>query len=226
MHYTRTNTGFGLTALRALVTCTALLVGACAAPPSHDGLVDEPPQQRSADRFWQHIDAAAGHDWFHLLDGGDEAMTWRLRMIDSAHHSIDLETFLWMEDELGLRVVAHLLAAADRGVNIRLLLDDAFTSHEDLTLLAMQQHPNIQLRVYNPYGMRIGGSAGRTLFNLGDFRRVNHRMHNKALVIDGWAATIGGRNLADEYFGLHDEYNFRDMEVIVMGDGVDEYTSL
>jgi putative cardiolipin synthase len=203
------------------VLAAALVVGACATPPSHDGLADEPPQQRSADRFWRHIDAAAGHDWFHLLDTGDEAMTWRLRMIDSAHHSIDLETFLWMEDDLGLRIVSHLLAAADRGVKVRLLLDDAFTSHEDLTLLAMEEHPNIHLRVYNPYGVRVGGSAFRTVFNLADFRRVNHRMHNKALVVDGWAANVGGRNLADEYFGLHDAYNFRDMEVIVMGDGVD-----
>jgi putative cardiolipin synthase len=209
------------TATCAIVLATALLLVACASPPGREGVAVEPPQHRSADRFWQHVDASAGHDWFHLLDAGDEAMTWRLRMIDSAHHAIDLETFLWMEDELGLRVVSHLLAAADRGVRVRVLLDDAFTSHEDLTLLAMAQHPNIDLRVYNPYGMRFGGTTGRTVFNLLDFKRVNHRMHNKALVVDGWAATIGGRNLADEYFGLHDEYNFRDMEVIVMGDGVD-----
>ncbi len=209
------------TATRMAVIVVALLLSACAAAPSREGLAVEPPQQRSADRFWQHVDATVGHDWFYLLDAGDDAMTWRLRMIDSAHHAIDLETFLWKEDELGLKVVSHLLAAADRGVKVRMLLDDAFTAHEDLTLLAMQQHPNIDLRVYNPYGVRFGGTAGRTLFNLADFRRVNHRMHNKALVIDGWAANIGGRNLADEYFGLHDEYNFRDMEVIVMGDGVD-----
>lgn len=221
MLHTRTRASLRQVAGSAGLLATLLLIASCATPGGRDGLADEPPQQRSADRFWRHIDASASHDWFHLLDAGDEAMTWRLHMIDSAHHAIDLETFLWMEDELGLRVVGHLLAAADRGVKIRLLLDDAFTSHEDLTLLAVAEHPNIELRVYNPYGMRLGGTAGRTVFNLADFRRVNHRMHNKTLVIDGWAATVGGRNLADEYFGLHDEYNFRDMEVIVLGDGVD-----
>lgn len=200
----------------------ALVLVACASPPQRGDVATESAQQRSADRFWQHIDAAAGHDWFHILDVGEEALTWRLRMIDSAHHAIDMETFLWMEDALGMQVAGHLLAAADRGVKIRLLLDDAFTSHEDLTLLALDEHSNIELRLYNPYGLRIGGSSGRQFFNLADFDRVNHRMHNKALVVDGWAATVGGRNLADEYFGLHDEYNFRDMEVVVLGDSVDQ----
>ena len=197
----------------------ALLLASCAAP-QREGLTEEAPQARSADRFWQHIDAA-GQDWFHLLDGNADAMAWRLRMIDSAHHAIDMETFLWKEDELGLRVAGHLLAAADRGVTVRLLLDDTFTSNEDLTLLALDAHPAIELRIYNPYGTRIGGIAGRPLLNVQDFSRLNHRMHNKTLIVDGWAANVGGRNLADEYFGLHDDYNFRDMEVLVMGGSVD-----
>lgn len=174
----------------------------------------------SSDRFWRHVDSAGGHDWFHLLNSYEEAMQWRLTMIDSAHHAIDLETFLWKGDTGGLRVLSHLLAAADRGVRVRMLLDDSFTPHQDLLLYTIDSHPNIELRIYNPYRIRSGDVVGRTLFNISDFQRVNHRLHNKTLVVDGWVANVGGRNLADEYFGLHDEYNFRDMEVLTMGDSV------
>ena len=170
--------------------------------------------------FWDEIGAIQAEDWFYLLNAGDEALEWRLRMIDSARISIDLETFLWKPDNSGLQIVAHVLAAADRGVKVRFLLDDSFTMHEELALHALDEHPNISFRLYNPFQHRSDSAAWRELFNLGEFARINHRMHNKALVIDGRAALIGGRNLADEYFGLHDELNFRDMEVITVGSNV------
>lgn len=198
-----------------------LLLAACAAPVQRADVTPEEAQHRSADRFWRHVDAAGHHhDWFHLLNSYEEAMRWRLAMIDSAHHAIDMETFLWSPDQGGHKVLAHLLAAADRGVRVRLLLDDSFTPHQDLALHRLDSHPNIDLRIYNPYSNRAGGTTERTLFNLGDFSRVNHRMHNKALVVDGWVANVGGRNMADEYFGLHGAYNFRDMEVLTMGGSV------
>lgn len=196
-----------------------LLVG-CAGPMQRAEVSVEPAMARSSDQFWRHIETGHDRDWFYLLNDGGEAMQWRLRMIDSAHHAIDMETFLWTGDELGSRVFGHLLAAADRGVKVRLLLDDSFTPHEDLDLLAVDSHVNIELRIYNPYRNRAGGVSGRTLFNLDDFQRVNHRLHNKTLIVDGWAVAVGGRNMADEYFGLHEAYNFRDMEVIAMGDSV------
>ena len=202
-----------------VVLLSLLLVG-CAGPMQRAEVSAEPAMARSSDQFWRHIEAGQDRDWFYLLNDGGEAMQWRLRMIDSAHHAIDMETFLWSGDEFGSRVFSHLLAAADRGVKVRLLIDDSFTPHEDLELLAIDSHPNIELRIYNPYRNRSGGMTGRTLFNLDDFQRVNHRMHNKTLIVDGWAVAVGGRNMADEYFGLHDAYNFRDMEVIAMGDSV------
>ncbi|MGB0734124.1 MAG: phospholipase D-like domain-containing protein, partial [Pontibacterium sp.] len=76
---------------------------------------------------WRHIDTTGKHDWFHLLNANEEALSWRLAMLDSAHQHIDMETFLWKGDEGGMRVLAHLLAAADRGVQVRILLDDSFT---------------------------------------------------------------------------------------------------
>jgi putative cardiolipin synthase len=103
--------------------------------------------------FWRPIANAHPGDWYHVLNRGDEALDWRLRAIDSATVSLDMETFLWKPDQSGRQVLVRLLAAADRGVRVRLLLDDAFTMHEDLALHAIDRHPNIEVRIYNPTGI-------------------------------------------------------------------------
>ena len=196
-----------------------LLMAGCTAPKVIDIPVETAfPAVQSA--FWDDIETAQGGEWFYLLNSGEEALQWRLRMIDSATSSIDMETFLWSPDRAGRLIQAHILAAANRGVRVRFLLDDSFTVHEDLALHAFDDHPNIELRIYNPLRHRYDSIFWRQLFNLGDFARTNHRMHNKLLVVDGRAALVGGRNLADEYFGLHAKMNFRDMEVITMGSSV------
>ncbi|TDG11901.1 phospholipase D family protein [Seongchinamella unica] len=206
---------------QALPGCFALLLlVACASPLQRAELPAEQSLAPSSDRFWQHLAADSPREWFHLLNTYDEAYDWRIALIDSAHESIELETFLWMPDFSGAAFVGHLLAAADRGVRVRLLLDDSYTSREDQMLRHLDAHPGIDLRLYNPYAYRVPDTAGRALVNAGDFNRVNHRMHNKTLIIDGWAVIVGGRNLADEYFGHHPQYNFRDMEVLAMGESV------
>lgn len=151
-------------------------------------------------RFWRHVADNRQGDWFYLLNTGEEALAWRLNAIDS-----------------GLLVLQHIIAAADRGVRVRILLDDSFTMHEDLALHATDDHPNIEYRIYNPFIHRNDNAVLRQLFALGEFSRTDHRMHNKALVVDGRTAIIGGRNIADEYFGNHEAYNFRDLEVIAFG---------
>ena len=205
--------------LPALGGLAALLVAGC----THLQVEELPPEPAlpvSAAPFWTDISNTQSGDWFYLLNVGDEALEWRLRMIDSARVSIDMEAFLWKPDESGRQVLVHILAAADRGVKVRFLLDDSFTMHEDLMLHAVDEHLNISFRLYNPFRHRSNSAAWRQLFNVGEFARINHRMHNKELVVDGRAALIGGRNLADEYFGLHDMMNFRDMEVITVGASV------
>jgi cardiolipin synthase C len=206
--------------LRCLMSIGIFLFAAGCAGPKVADLPAEialPPVQSA---FWDDIANAQSGEWFYLLNSGDEALEWRLRMIDSATSSIDMETFLWSPDYSGRLVQAHILAAADRGVRVRFLLDDSFTMHEDLALHAFDDHPNIELRIYNPLRHRSDSVLWRQLFNLGEFARINHRMHNKLLVVDGQAALVGGRNLADEYFGLDETMNFRDMEVITMGSSV------
>lgn len=166
---------------------------------------------------WDALDADHQEDWFVLLNHGPTALDWRLRAIDTATESIDLQTFLWTFDTTGSLVLDHLIAAAERGVVVKLLIDDSFLAGEDETLLELHRHPNIEYRIYNPFKRRTSSTATRFALNLAEFHRLDHRMHNKAMVIDNRVVIVGGRNLADEYYGLHGMANFRDMELIVGG---------
>lgn len=201
----------------------AALLSACASldpvelPPEYT----PPPATTAA---WEALDDYRHGDWYSLLNDGPDALDWRLRAIDSATETIDLQTFLWTLDTVGTVILDHLLAAAERGVLVKMLIDDTFLLGEDAILLEIANHPNIEYRVFNPYQRRASGFATRQALNLAEFHRLDHRMHNKAMIIDNRVAIVGGRNLADEYFGLHDDANFRDLEVIVGGPVVLEVT--
>jgi putative cardiolipin synthase len=182
--------------------------------------VDLPPEYAPvpADTpLWSAVQEAAPSDWHVLLNDGATALDWRLRAIDSASRSIDFQTFLWHFDTVGAVVLDHVVRAADRGVRVRILVDDTFLVHEDSVLLALAEHPNIEYRVFNPFKRRSGGFATRQLLNLAEFGRLDHRMHNKAMVVDNRVAIVGGRNIANEYFGLDDQANFRDLELLLGG---------
>ena len=166
---------------------------------------------------WQQLEAIREDDWFHLLNIGSEAFDWRLRAIDSAVSSIDLQTFIWELDAVGHEIQQHLLAAAERGVFVRVLVDDSFILDADQELLEIDRHENIELKVFNPYKRRSSDVALRNILNLGEFHRLDHRMHNKVMVVDNQVAIIGGRNLASNYFGYHQTDNFRDLEVVTGG---------
>jgi putative cardiolipin synthase len=205
---------FGLAALVTLSTgcqATPPLPSATAAGQVQTAL---PPSQ---DPLWMSLSAMAPGDRFHVLNRADEALAWRLRAIDTATRSIDLQTFLWLPDTAGRAILARLLAAADRGVRVRILLDDSFTVGEGDAIRAVVQHPNIDLRIYNPFKQRPDNLVLRQVANVTDFSRIDHRMHNKVMITDGRAAIVGGRNLADEYFGLHATANFRDLELLTFG---------
>jgi putative cardiolipin synthase len=177
--------------------------------------------RRSGSR-WKRFDA---DNWFVLLNDGKSALDWRLTAIDSAVESIDLQTFLWDFDTAGSLILDRLVSAADRGVLVRILIDDTFLISEDRMLVALAEHPKIEYRVFNPFKHRASGFVSRELLNLTEFHRLDHRMHNKAMIVDNRIAIVGGRNLADEYFGLHSEANFRDIELLVGGPIVKEVSA-
>ena len=139
-----------------------------------------------------------GDEGYYSLADGNDALGARLRMIEQAQHSIDISTFLIKPDLAGGLVGNALLEAAERGVHVRLLVDDAFTTSTDRGIAAFSNHPNIDVRIFNPMSRQAPSFMGYVF----DFGRVNRRMHNKIFVTDETFAIIGGRNFADEYYQI------------------------
>lgn len=142
-----------------------------------------------------------------------DAFVARSALIQLAERSIDLQYYIWHPDTSGMMLFRELYAAAERGVRIRLLLDDNNTRGMDDLLSILNDHPNIEIRLFNPFTNR----KVRFLGYLIDFKRLNHRMHNKSFIVDGEAAIIGGRNIGDEYFAAGDGMVFADLDVIAIG---------
>ncbi|SIQ75461.1 putative cardiolipin synthase [Alkalispirochaeta americana] len=164
---------------------------------------------------------AEGESGLLLLPGNRDALDWRLAMVDNAQESIDAQYFLWDDDYTGRLMLKRLLWAADRGVQVRILVDDIFLTHSDRSIAALTNHPNMDIRIFNPNPARRTRAASAFRFML-EFRRLNRRMHNKLFIADGQVAITGGRNIGDNYFGVARGYNFRDLDVLVVGPVVDD----
>jgi putative cardiolipin synthase len=154
---------------------------------------------------------------FRLLPLGPYALEARLQLIERAAHSLDLQYYVLDDDATGRQLLRSLRDAAGRGVRVRLLVDDLFTSHSQAMLRALADHPHIEVRLFNPFCCLRGSTLGRFAGSLGDVYRVNHRMHNKLLIADGLFAVAGGRNISDEYFMLNMSSNFVDMDAFIAG---------
>lgn len=156
---------------------------------------------------------------FNVISDGIDALAIRLLLAARADSSIDLQYYLIKNDLTGRAFVAALLAAADRNVRVRILIDDMFTGGHDMALVALDAHPNIEIRVFNPFRR---GPLGRASSVLTDFQRINRRMHNKSFTVDNQVTLIGGRNIADEYFGARSDASFSDLDVVAVGPVVRE----
>ena len=154
-----------------------------------------------------------------LLRDGDRALRERLLLADVAEHSIDAQYYIWNSDKSGRLLAYRLVLAADRGVSVRLLLDDFSVGERNEELLALNSHPKIQVRIYNPFVNRTG--AQKWLNFALDFKRLNRRMHNKTYTVDNTVAIVGGRNIGDEYFNHHEHLNFMDLDLFSVGSVVD-----
>ena len=164
------------------------------------------------------VAAHPGQSGLHALPDGRDALAARLALADAAQRSLDVQYFIWNKDLAGKVLLERLFRAADRGVRVRLLLDDLGTMPSDATLLAIDSHPNIEVRMFNPVALR----SPRLLGMIADFGRINKRMHNKSFIADGQVAIVGGRNIGDEYFGANEAMNFADLDVAVIGPVVRE----
>jgi putative cardiolipin synthase len=152
-----------------------------------------------------------------VMDNGEHALRIRAWLAMNAKSSIDVQYFIWSTDNVGRLALAGLLQAADRGVKVRILVDDLMLEEPWDLLLAMDAHPNVDIRIYNPNNTLGVGFWRRLWTTLTDFRAINQRMHQKSFLVDGRAAVVGGRNMADEYYDFDPEFNFRDRDILVAG---------
>ncbi len=151
-----------------------------------------------------------------LLTEGGQALAARLALIDGARRSVLAQYYSWQEDVSGRLLLAALLRAARRGVSVRLLIDDLHAG-EHRYLESLTADTRIQLRMFNPFWLRFGRRYFGWLEILYSFRRLNHRMHNKLLLVDGEWAILGGRNIGDAYFDLDPQRHFIDVDVLCRG---------
>ena len=205
----------------------ALLLSACATvnwdyPRMPSNAFDHLETTTVGALFQEAADKHPGLSGFSLAQHGENAFLARLAMADLAEKTLDAQYYIWDSDTTGRILASRLMRAADRGVRVRILIDDHYqTGEKDFLIAALDGHPNIEIRLFNPITNRFW----RALSFLADFGRSNHRMHNKLLVMDNAVGIVGGRNIGDVYFGVQTDHNYRDLDVLTTGPIVSEISA-
>jgi putative cardiolipin synthase len=163
-----------------------------------------------------------GDSGFSIIRYGRRALTARVALADLAEKSLDVQYYIWEADATGRILAERLVRAAERGVRVRVLVDDINLAGRDARIAALDAHPNIHIRLFNPFSNR----RFRGLDFVTDLSRVNHRMHNKLMVMDNAIAIVGGRNVGAHYFEAHEESNFRDLDIAAIGPIVREISDV
>ena len=210
--------------LGSIVLALALMLalGACGALPSDvhrrvSTSLPAAPDESPLARLAASELPAGAQSGFRLLPLGAYGLDARLALIERATRSLDLQVYIMENDASGRAVFAALRDAALRGVRVRLLLDDFNSAGAEPLLEALVGEPNLEIRVFNPFCCARRSLPGRIATSLGDLPRLDHRMHNKLMIADGALAIVGGRNIADEYFGRSPVANFIDLDAIAAG---------
>ncbi|PSW19884.1 phospholipase D family protein [Photobacterium sanctipauli] len=200
----------------ALVGCSSTVdISAVEKAPSHTIPYDSNTQlAKLASPF---VEAKPELTGFYPLGDGQEALMARLAVIHTAENSIDLQYYIYRNDSTSSLLTYALYQAAERGVRVRILLDD-MQSRNDNTMASLSSHPNIDIRLFNPFENR----GFKALGFIGDFDRLNRRMHNKAIIADNTFAITGGRNIGDEYFSANSDVDFGDFDILTLGKVVPE----
>ncbi|MXU66096.1 phospholipase D family protein [Oceanomicrobium pacificus] len=209
----------------AFAALSLLAMGACTyvpfdAPRTVSRATDPLGPSALASEAQADLAPYGGRSAFVPLSEGNDALGARLKMIEAAERSIDLQYFLIKPDLAGSLVSRALIDAAERGVRVRFLLDDVFTTADDTQLALLDSFDNIEVRLFNP----LSRNSIKAVNFLLDFNRVNRRMHNKSLTVDNALSVVGGRNIADEYFQIHTDAEFADFDMFVAGPAVQKIT--
>ena len=157
---------------------------------------------------------------YHILYEPLEAIASRLQLIDKAEKTLDLQYYIWDNDTIGSLALYKIIQAADRGVKVRLLMDDNNAKAMEAVYLALDQHQNIDVKLFNPYRLR----RLRPVEMIIDLKRINRRMHNKTFTADNQITLIGGRNMSNQYYNVSENYQFSDVDVMLVGQAVEDIT--
>ncbi|WP_042880275.1 phospholipase D family protein [Cupriavidus necator] len=214
-------------ALALAFTLAAAAIGGCASLPASAQRTPSSAPANTADtslgkaltrRLAQH----PGESLFYPLSSGPDALAARLAMARAAERSLDLQTYIFEPTGTGAAVLGDVINAADRGVRVRLLLDDLQTGGLDEILSAIDSHPNIEVRLFNPFANR----SVRWLEMLVGFKRLDRRMHNKSMTVDNQMSLVGGRNIGDAYFSARPDMDFSDLDVLIAGPAVPQVSAV
>jgi len=215
-----------LAALAALLAGCAGVFSGCAGLPAQPertastaltDTADTPLGKVLALRLAQH----PGESLFYPLTSGPDALAARLAMARAAQRSLDLQAYIFDTRNTGAAVLGDIIDAAERGVRVRLLIDDLHTEGMDKLLAAVDSHPNIEVRLFNPFA----GRSARWLQLLGDFGRLDRRMHNKSMTVDNQLSLVGGRNIGDAYFSARADIDYSDLDVLIAGPAVPQVSA-
>ncbi len=207
----------------ALLLATTLLGGCASLPPGADfpkkesSALEHPEQTRLGKQFDQGAKTHNGNSAFRLISIGVDGLLTRAQIINTAEKTLDLQYFIFRNDQTGSLLTDALLRTADRGVRVRLLVDDGDTVKGDEEIKALDAHPNIEVRIFNPFLYRGSSYLAKGLEFAFNKSRLDYRMHNKLFIADNAVALVGGRNIGDEYFQIDPEAQLGDDDVFAAG---------
>jgi cardiolipin synthase C len=207
------------TALMPLLIAT--LLAGCAGLPRHvhktPSSAFQQPETTTLGRIVSSDEVGKNLSGIRLLSSGEEALASLISLADHAERTLDIQYYIVHEDDSSRTLLHHVRLAADRGVRVRLLVDDLNTAGEDRRFMHLSSHANVEVRVFNPFTAGRFSYLTRFIASATDIRRINHRMHNKLFVADDALAITGGRNIGDQYFTLDPRSNFVDLDVVAAG---------
>ena len=219
--------GRGLLRIGLLLLLAVLFLAGCASVPKDyprtQSSAFKDPHSTAIGQYFAKVAARhPGKSGFGIIRKPRPAFTARVALTELAEKTLDMQYYLWEPDSTGRILAERVVEAADRGVRARLLVDDMTLTGRDAAVAAIDAHPNIEIRIFNPLAHR----KARALSFITDFNRVNHRMHNKILVMDNAFAIVGGRNIGNHYFGVDTHANFRDLDIAAGGPIVREISDV
>jgi putative cardiolipin synthase len=210
--------------LCSLVVLIVALLSGCATLPPGSGFpkiassaLAHPEETRLGRQFENSAQEHDGNSGFRIIPVGADGFLMRMQMIDAAERTLDLQYFIFRGDETGRLITDAVLRAADRGVHVRVLIDDGETVLGDGQITAIEAHPSVEIRIFNPFAYRGKVQMFRAIEFMFNASRLDYRMHNKLLVVDNAIALMGGRNIGDKYFQIDPESQFADDDIFVAG---------